>query len=135
MSPVLRGNVIKETYSMAQDFAKKFYKSKKWQRVRDYVLKRDGGMCQMPECYAPAEEVHHIKHLSKNNINDPDVALNPDNLISVCRACHFKIHQKEKIQALRRQARERNKEKEKILTLITFDDDGFPIEAPPITEK
>lgn len=116
---------------MAQDFAKKFYKSKKWQRVRDYVMKRDSWLCQVPGCYAPAEEVHHKIHLTANNIDDPDISLNPDNLMAICRAHHFEHHKKDKGKAIsianKKRAREQNEEKEKILQEILFDADGFPI--------
>ena len=81
---------------MAQEWAKKFYKSKRWQIARDYALRRDNFMCQSPGCYKPAEEVHHIIHLTQQNIDDPEIATNPDNLVSLCRDCHFKEHKKER---------------------------------------
>lgn len=116
---------------MAQDFAKKFYKSKKWKRVRDYVMKRDSWLCQIPECYAPAEEVHHKIHLTASNIDDPEISLNPKNLMSICRTHHFEHHKKDKGKAIsianKKRAREQNQEKEKILQEILFDADGFPI--------
>ena len=43
----------------------------------------------------PAEEVHHIIHLSPKNINDPSISLNMDNLISLCREHHFEEHRGE----------------------------------------
>ena len=76
-----------------REFAKGFYKSKQWQQVREYVLKRDAYLCRI--CGAPAEEVHHITHLSPENIGDPTVTSNPENLISLCRACHFEQHRGE----------------------------------------
>jgi 5-methylcytosine-specific restriction endonuclease McrA len=53
------------------------------------VLRRDMFTCR--HCQARAEEVHHIIELTPQNINDPNVALNPDNLISLCHLCHTKI--------------------------------------------
>ena len=75
---------------MAREFAKKFYKSKQWLKVREYIVRRDGYLCQ--RCGDPAEEVHHITHLNESNIHDPKIALHESNLISLCRDCHFKQH-------------------------------------------
>jgi 5-methylcytosine-specific restriction endonuclease McrA len=35
-----------------------------------------------------AEEVHHIIELTPENINDPSIALNLDNLMCLCHNCH-----------------------------------------------
>ena len=78
---------------MARDFAKPFYDSKEWKATREYVLMRDKYLCQV--CGAPAEEVHHKEHLSPENIGDPRVTMSPDNLVSLCRACHFEQHRGE----------------------------------------
>lgn len=78
---------------MAREFAQSFYDSTEWERVRSFVLMRDSYLCA--RCGAPAEEVHHKIHLSPSNINDPSVSLNPDNLASLCRACHFAEHRGE----------------------------------------
>lgn len=78
---------------MAREFSKSFYRSKEWQVTRDYVLKRDNYLCV--NCAKPAEEVHHIIHLTPQNILDPAITMNPDNLISLCRDCHFEQHRGE----------------------------------------
>ena len=80
-----------------QKWAEGFYKSTQWQRVREYVYRRDGLLCQ--DClkrgiYTPAEEVHHITSITQKNITDADITLNPDNLISLCRNCHALRHSK-----------------------------------------
>lgn len=74
-----------------KDFARGFYRTKAWQNVREYVMSRDARLCQ--DCLkhgriTTAEEVHHIIPLDKVNIKDPEIALNPDNLVSLCRECH-----------------------------------------------
>ena len=84
---------------MAKDWAFKFYHTRPWHNVRGYVLYRDQMLCQ--DClkkgiYKPAEAVHHIVELTPENINDPNIALNPDNLISLCRDCHAARHSKSK---------------------------------------
>lgn len=76
---------------MARDFAKSFYASKAWQQCRtSYIARRvntDGGMCE--ECHdARGYIVHHKVMLTAENINDPDVSLNHNNLAYVCKDCH-----------------------------------------------
>lgn len=78
-----------------KDWAKWFYSSQQWQNCREYVKKRDSYLCQ--DCLAkglivPAEEVHHIIPLTPENIMDPSVTLNENNLISLCRECHKARH-------------------------------------------
>ena len=74
---------------------KDFYKTTTWQRCRAYIMSRDQGLCQ--DCLksgriTAAEEVHHIVELTPENVTDPDVALNENNLISLCRECHRSRH-------------------------------------------
>ena len=38
------------------------------------------------------EIVHHKVELTPENIGDPAITLNPDNLMLVCRSCHEDIH-------------------------------------------
>ncbi|MBQ9489696.1 MAG: hypothetical protein IJU80_07180 [Lachnospiraceae bacterium] len=76
---------------MAQEWAAAFYKSKKWQKCRrTYLEKRimtDGGLCE--ECKdKPGYIVHHKIILTPENICDPLVSLNEDNLEFVCKECH-----------------------------------------------
>lgn len=74
-----------------RDFAKQFYKSKTWQKVRDQVWKRDRGLCQWclkKGIIKQGEEVHHIIELTAENITDTGISLNPDNLVTLCRECH-----------------------------------------------
>ena len=78
---------------MAREFSKPFYNSKEWQKVREFVILRDHNECQV--CGAPAEEVHHIKHITPDNVNDVNITMNPDNLVSLCKACHFEKHRGE----------------------------------------
>jgi hypothetical protein len=73
---------------MAKDFARSFYKSKAWRNARAYVLRRDLFSCH--DCGCRATEVHHLTELNPDNINDPAISLNPDNLVSLCSVCHKK---------------------------------------------
>lgn len=84
---------------MAQRFSKAFYNSKRWQQVREYILKRDNYLCQ--HCGSPAEEVHHKVWLTPENIGDPNITINEDNLISLCKDCHFEVHKGQRISAIK----------------------------------
>ena len=70
---------------------KGFYRTYAWKKKRLQILARDKHACQ--ECrkqgrYSKAEIVHHIKHLQ----DEPGLALTDDNLESVCKGCHEKLH-------------------------------------------
>lgn len=74
-----------------KEWAKSFYKSKRWQACRQaYIDKRiniDGGYCE--ECHERLGYiVHHKIMLTPLNISNPDVALNHCNLEYVCKECH-----------------------------------------------
>lgn len=91
---------------MTDKEAKKFYDSSAWQKKRLEILKRDRFECQ--DCRKRLEtavaesielkeyekkirratEVHHIKELKEH----PELALEDDNLISLCSKCHNKRH-------------------------------------------
>lgn len=76
---------------------KEFYSSISWQRCREAYKKSVGGLCE--ECLkygkiCPATDVHHIRKLNKNNINDPEVTLSFSNLQALCKSCHEAKHKK-----------------------------------------
>ena len=78
-----------------KQFAETFYKSKAWQECRNSYLKSVGGLCE--DCYregrvVSAEEVHHIKWITPQNINDPSVTLAWNNLVALCREHHRQRH-------------------------------------------
>ena len=80
-----------------KEFAKRFYKSKTWRNVRERVWSRDKGLCQ--ECLKngiirEGDTVHHIIPITVDNIDDETITLNMDNLETVCRDCHAKVHGK-----------------------------------------
>lgn len=78
---------------MAREFSKAFYHSKLWQDTRELILKRDNYLCV--HCGRPAEEVHHKIRLTPINIEDLNITTNPENLISLCKDCHFEEHRGE----------------------------------------
>ena len=76
-------------------FAQKFYTSKAWYKCRNSYVKSKGGLCELclaKGIYNPIEEVHHKVFITPQNINDPNVTLNWDNLIGLCRECHKEQH-------------------------------------------
>ena len=75
---------------MAKSWAKQFYHSKSWLKVRRLCLIRDYNLCQI--CGDVASIVHHIIELSPTNINNTDITINMDNLMCVCHTCHQDIH-------------------------------------------
>lgn len=89
---------LERNLRLARDFAKKFYSRKAWKRCRkSYIAQRimiDGGMCE--QCHKrPGKIVHHKRWLTPENISNPMVALNHDNLEYVCQDCHNKIEDTE----------------------------------------
>lgn len=75
---------------MAREFAKKFYNSSAWKSCREAYKQSVYELCE--RCGQPGDEVHHIIHLSPDNINNPDITLNWDNLELLCRSCHSIHH-------------------------------------------
>ena len=70
---------------------KDFYTSSAWKSKRAAILHRDGYMCKRCKRYGRMREattVHHIKHYDEY----PELGLDSDNLVSLCEACHNKMH-------------------------------------------
>lgn len=68
-----------------------FYSTKKWIETRDMIKKRDKMICQ--SCHQPIFGryiVDHIKPITVDNMNDWNIAYNPDNLQLLCQDCHNK---------------------------------------------
>ena len=68
-----------------------FYNSKRWKDKRQYILHRDHYLCQECKKYGRNNEakiVHHIKEVEDH----PELKLKNDNLVSVCKSCHNKVH-------------------------------------------
>lgn len=62
------------------------YQSRAWERLRAAALERDGGQCR--ECGAAADTVHHLRPV----LEAPELALDAENVISLCRECHERAH-------------------------------------------
>ena len=73
----------------------RFYTTRAWRHCRESYLKSVGGLCEI--CYkkgliVPAVHVHHIEHLTGENVNDPRISLNAENLMALCEECHTEQH-------------------------------------------
>lgn len=67
------------------------YAGNRWKKKRQNILKRDGYKCRNCRRYGrdrEAVEVHHIKHVDEW----PELAYVDSNLVSLCHACHNKMH-------------------------------------------
>ena len=75
-----------------REFARHIYKGQRWKKVRQYIFEKYYGLCA--ECGAPGEEVHHKTFLTPQNVNDPEIVYGENNLVLLCKECHFKKHRK-----------------------------------------
>ena len=80
---------------MQSSFAHTFYKSGAWMKcARGYRQSRHGlcERCLKKGLIVPGREVHHKIRLTPENISDPSIALNWDNLELLCKDCHMEEH-------------------------------------------
>lgn len=67
------------------------HKSKRWKDKRNYILKRDKYLCQECKKYGKrvdGDVVHHIIPIEEA----PELAFVDDNLITICKTCHNRLH-------------------------------------------
>lgn len=76
-----------------KDFSKQFYASQAWHKCRAGYIAYRHGICE--RCGGLGTIVHHKVYLTPDNINDPEVSLNWDNLELLCQDCHNNEHQME----------------------------------------
>ena len=67
-----------------------FYHSTPWKRLSRAFLLSKNYICE--RCGKPAEIAHHRRYLTAENVLNPDISLNPDNLEALCRDCHNAEH-------------------------------------------
>ena len=73
-----------------------FYSSKSWQKCREAYAASVGYCCERCASMGivrAGEIVHHIKHLTGDNVCDPSVATSFNNLMLLCRSCHAAVHE------------------------------------------
>lgn len=92
----LDGKVGEETFGFDRWLNQAFYKSKEWQRIRNYVIARDLGCdlgCIDREIIDEMILIHHMNPISKEDIiNKTDFLLNPEYLITTIDNTHRAIH-------------------------------------------
>lgn len=71
---------------MAREFAEAFYKSAAWINCKAAYREHVHGLCE--RCGRPGRIVHHKIKLTPENITNPDITLNFDNLEYLCLRCH-----------------------------------------------
>ena len=79
----------------SESFAHEFYKSWPWIRCSKAYRVERSNLCE--RCLAkglivPGDVVHHKIKLTPENINDPAISLNWDNLELLCKRCHIEEH-------------------------------------------
>lgn len=84
----LKNNEIYENKSniLSEGYKETYLRSPEWRYKRDLIIKRDKNKCRC--CDEKARDVHHITYKRLGNEWSQD-------LISVCRSCHEKIHSKD----------------------------------------
>lgn len=75
---------------MAQDYAVAFYKSNEWVKCRDGFMGSKYYICE--RCGELAKICHHKTYITPQNISDPNITLNWDNLEALCQDCHTREH-------------------------------------------
>lgn len=78
-------------YLIQHNNIKAFYNSALWLNKRAEALDRDNNECQKCKArglFSPANCVHHKEHVKQH----PELALDLDNLISLCNSCHDEEH-------------------------------------------
>lgn len=78
-----------------RDFARTFYSSTAWKRTRAAYAKSKGNLCERclkKGLIVPGVIVHHKVYLTPDNINDPAVSLNWNNLELLCMEHHAEEH-------------------------------------------
>lgn len=76
----------------------KFYETPEWKTVRENYRKKVGGLCEYclaRGIYNACEAVHHKIHVTPQNMYNPQITLNEDNLVALCRECHGNEHRKD----------------------------------------
>lgn len=80
-----------------KEYAKPFYTSEAWKKTRLAYIQRVNGLCERCRAsgeFVPGKIVHHKKHITPKNINDPRITLSFSNLELLCEDCHNKEHKR-----------------------------------------
>ena len=79
---------------MPRKFSKKFYNSKCWKKIRQSYIASKFGICE--RCgKTNAKQVHHKEYLTEDNLDNPTISIDFDNLELLCDTCHQHEHHKQ----------------------------------------
>lgn len=81
-----------------KDYAQHFYKGRAWQKVSRLYMSGQNYVCE--RCGGAGVICHHKTYITPENINDPAITLNPDNLECLCQDCHNKEHKGQESRAI-----------------------------------
>lgn len=87
--------------------SKALYNSKDWENIKAMAFERDNHLCQIclrKNRNTKANLVHHIIYVK----SDYEKALDLDNLMCVCSACHNKIHSKDEKEVFAGEEKQKN---------------------------
>lgn len=81
------------TQYIKDDTMIKFYRTKEWRQLRNIAMQRDNQECQRCKRngkHSKGETVHHMIEVKVK----PTLALNLNNLETLCNTCHNIVHDK-----------------------------------------
>ena len=76
-----------------------FYSSWSWRNCRRSFLNSKGNLCEVCRkkgLIVPATQVHHKHPITPENLKDPRITLNYENLMALCDECHQAQHRKKR---------------------------------------
>lgn len=91
----LNGKVGVETFGYDRVFNQRFYTSREWQNVRNFVIVRDNGCDLGVDGYElhGGILIHHLNPIMLDDIrNATEFLMNPEYLITTCLRTHNAIH-------------------------------------------
>lgn len=72
----------------------KFYKTTRWKKLRESILRRDGYMCQLTKRYGKLVEANTVHHIFPREYF-PEYQWEPWNLISLSAVAHNTLHDRD----------------------------------------
>ncbi|NAP01320.1 HNH endonuclease [Halomonas sp. MG34] len=66
----------------------KIYHTSTWRKLREAYYSKQYGICEW--CGEPGDIVDHIEEITNENVNDPFITYNEENLQLLCLSCHNK---------------------------------------------
>lgn len=91
----LNGTIADKTFGSMRWLAQKFYKSKEWEDIRNYVITRDSGcdLALINRTIFGKPIVHHMNPITIQDVEERNsIAFDPEFLITVSHNTHNAIH-------------------------------------------